>query len=491
MPDTETKPITRVDIHMYNMGTGDCFVLKFLSGDDVTFNMVIDCGCYKRKFAQINPYIKALKKDVDNHIHALVITHEHNDHVLGFQASEALFTDVALTVDRIWMAWSENDDDDKVKQWKQEYGQKKLALALAAERLKHEVDRNEFKEQFKDSKHGDTMLSLRRKFADVLRDFADLHVSDEYKGSLKGMAVVKEKIADNNITYHTPGTVLKDIPGLDGVRIFVLGPPELHTEVETEPEKDEDAYKHNRDLSDSDLLVHALYAISDPRLQPKLAPFDKSFMMEKGSHPKAYNDPDAAWRRIDYDWLFGSGYFALRLNSMTNNLSLCLAIEFEESGKVLLFPGDAEFGNWKSWHKIDWQDKAGINIQTKDLLNNVVFYKVAHHSSHNGTAKKLGLDMMIDPDLCAMVPLNYDVISSTWKSTMPSRMILKELLEKTKGRTIVMNEEGLHYDLRKEVPLSEKIAEFRQKMTPAEQAAFNNALTTDSSPYYIGYTITL
>ena len=305
------------------------------------------------------------------------------------------------------------------------------------------------------------------------------------------MAVVKEKIAKNNIECHSPGDVIKDIPGLEGVRIFVLGPPELHKEVETEPEEDEDAYKHNKDLSDSDLLVHALNAASDSSLDTTLSPFDKSFIMNNGPHQKAYTNADAAWRRIDYDWLFNSGYFALRLNSMTNNLSLCLAIRFEKNGKVLLFPGDAEFGNWKSWHNINWQDKAGIDIETKDLLKKVVLYKVAHHSSHNGTAKELGLDMMTDPDLCALVPLDYDIISPKWKSTMPSRMILKELLEKTKGRTIVMNLKNLYYDLNKEVPLSKKIKEFQENMTAEERETFNKALDTDSSRFYIEYTLTL
>ena len=176
---------------------------------------------------------------------------------------------------------------------------------------------------------------------------------------------------------------------------------------------------------------------------------------------------------------------------MTNNLTLCLAIEFEESGKVMLFPGDAEFGSWKSWHNIDWQAMAGIDVSTSDLLNRVVFYKVPHHLSHNGTAKSLGLNMMTSPDLCTMVPLDYDVISPSWKSTMPSRMILKELLEKTKGRTIVMNEKGLYYDLDGEVLLTEKIKEFRQKMTQKEQEAFNKALDATSSDYYIGYTLTI
>ena len=126
------------------------------------------------------------------------------------------------------------------------------------------------------------------------------------------------------------------------------------------------------------------------------------------------------------------------MNSLTNNLSLVLAIQFEESGKVMLFPGDAELGSWESWHDIEWNDSLpGEDVATEELLNNTVFYKVAHHVSHNGTAQSIGLEMMEHPDLIAMATLNYDVISNGWKTTMPNRAIVKELLERTKGRTIV------------------------------------------------------
>jgi len=158
---------------------------------------------------------------------------------------------------------------------------------------------------------------------------------------------------------------------------------------------------------------------------------------------------------------------------------------------VMLFTGDAEFGSWKSWHDINWKEKAEIDIETRDLLKKVVFYKVSHHLSHNGTARELGLEMMTSPELCAMASLDYDRIRSGWKSTMPNRLILKKLLEKTKGRLIVMNENGLHYDLNEEMPLSNKITEYKKQMTPGELETFNNNLDTDSFEYYIGYTLNL
>jgi len=37
---------------------------------------------------------------------------------------------------------------------------------------------------------------------------------------------------------------------------------------------------------------------------------------------------------------------ALQLDNDTNNTSVALAIEFTDSGKVLLFPADAQVGSW-------------------------------------------------------------------------------------------------------------------------------------------------
>jgi len=500
MPDPDPKPITHVDVHMFTLGTGDCFVLKFRCNDEVTFKMLIDCGFYSsRKFDEAQPYLETLMEDVDNHVDALVVTHEHDDHVRGFQAGKEMFTDpdTGLKVDRVWMAWSEDDDDDKVKDWKEKYGQKKKALAEAALRVREVVADPAFREQYAASRDGEIMVESRGRFSKALDYFAELHISDglgaaEYKGLLKGMEVVKENFSDaSNTSYFKPGKVLTGIPGLDGVRIFVLGPPELHSEVDVEPHDPDDAYRHNKELDDTDLFVGALGAAGSSSIDASALPFDESFVVEGQLGNEAYDDPDESWRRIDDDWLFSSGNLALRLNSMTNNLTLCLAIEHEASGKVLLFPGDAEVGSWKSWHTVDWQDKAGLDLKTNDLLNRVVFYKVAHHLSHNGTAKAQGLELMSSPNLCAMASLDYEFISKTWTSTMPSRAILKELLQRTKGRVVVMNADKIHYDLDGQIPLMDKIEEYRGRMTEPEREAFHEALDTTSSEHYIEYTITL
>ena len=78
-----------------------------------------------------------------------------------------------------------------------------------------------------------------------------------------------------------------------------------------------------------------------------------------------------------------------------------------------------------------------------DLLGRTTFYKVAHHLSHNGTARDVGLERMPQSGMTAMATLDYEHISDGWKSTMPNSEIVKELLRRTSGRLIVTNTHGI------------------------------------------------
>ena len=493
------QKINRVAVHMYTLGTGDCFVLKFMKDETVSFKMLIDCGVWSGKFDHIREFVKTLKSDVENHVNVLVITHEHKDHVFGFQAAEELFTDGNFHADQVWMGWTENDGDEKVERWKKEHGQKKRALALAAQQLQNLVADPKFKKQFSGSQFENDMLGMRANFSNVLSEFADLHVNSAsetttekvYVGGMKGMQIVKHQIKKDSIHFFSPGDIVSNLPGLEGVKVFVLGPPKLFKdEVDEEHDDDGGSFEHNNKVDEHEMLLSALVGHGSDL--PEEALFDNKFI---SNDSQLYEESEQTWRRIDYDWIFSSGQFALRMNGLTNNLSLALAFEFEESGKVMLFPGDAEFGSWNSWHKIKWGEKGEKNrgtddpLTTEHLLNRTVFYKVAHHLSHNGTAKSVGLDMMNHPDLVAMATLDYDVISSGWKSTMPNQLILKDLLEKTKGRTIVMNEKNLEYDRHRKIKLSDKLKEVQGKMTATEKSKFENALSKHK--HFIEYVVEL
>ena len=75
-------------------------------------------------------------------------------------------------------------------------------------------------------------------------------------------------------------------------------------------------------------------------------------------------------------------------------------------------------------------------------------------------------------ELAAMATLDYTIITDGWKKTMPNKAIIRELLERTKGKLMIQNEEGLYYDFNDKVPLKDKIAEARKEMSPKEKKQF-------------------
>ena len=492
-PKSTGKAITHADVRMYRIGTGDCFAIKFFSGATETFTMMIDCGAWSGDKATFETHVKDLKAYLNDKVDVLVVTHEHQDHVLGFERCADLFTK-NFTIGKIWMSWAEQDGDDVVEEWKDDIGKKKQALAAASQMLSKAVHAPGFETEMRAMHRGPERLMAHRQFSAVLKDFSDLQMSLDnnglYAGPLAGMKIVKEQIANGGngaptIEYWAPGQIIENIAGLEGVRVYVLGPPQDKGSIAKEDSSDEgETYDHNKDLAKDNAFAAAVNAAVDAvggGGTADLLPFDVSHEAPAGD-PIHATYTATPWRKIDHDWLLNAGSLALRINTGLNNLSLALAIEFEQSGRVMLFPGDAEYGSWASWHDIPWKEKGRGKHDngtpkhlTEDLLNRTVFYKVAHHLSHNGTAKRRGLEMMTNDDLAAMATLDYGVISNTWKTTMPNRAILADLLKQTRGRLMVLRDEGLFFDAKQKVSLANKIASRRAEMSPAVAKAFEKA----------------
>ena len=126
---------------------------------------------------------------------------------------------------------------------------------------------------------------------------------------------------------------------------------------------------------------------------------------------------------------------AMQLDRGVNNTSLVLAFEFIDSGRVVLFPGDAQVGNWLSWQSVKWPVD-GKEVQATDLLARTVYLKVAHHGSQNATLQQHGLELMTSADLSAFIPTNEVDAKKVGWGEMPFHSILTALSAKTAGRTI-------------------------------------------------------
>ena len=144
----------------------------------------------------------------------------------------------------------------------------------------------------------------------------------------------------------------------------------------------------------------------------------------------------------------------LNLDDHINNTSLVLAFELGqgEDASVLLFPGDAQVGNWLSWDAVDPEGKF-----VEDLLRRTVLYKVGHHASHNATLKAKGLLRMTRTDrLVAMIPIDeIEAHKPKGKNPqgwdMPYGNLLKELESRTEGR-IMRSDTGVALIEKKEKP---------------------------------------
>lgn len=456
----------------------------------VAFRMMIDCGTWSNTTEKVGEYIDTLKEDMGE-VDLLVVTHEHKDHVSVFEKCADKFRD--FTIKNIWMAWTENEKDALASQWIRDFGEKKKALAVATNRINKALKDPDVIAQFSNEYGVERITAARQYFAGAMDSFADLQFAataeGEYKGGLRGMEIVKKELSKDNIRFCKPGEIISGLEGAEGLKFYVLGPPQEWEAVRKESGGKGESYLHN-DFARSDAFASAVLGHNAVG-STDILPFDTHYVAEAQdtsveSLRTAYEQQQ--WRRIDHDWLNSAGSLALRVNSMTNNLSLALAIEFE-NGKVMLFPGDAEYGSWESWHRVPWTQqcrdaKKGV---TEDLLNRTVFYKVAHHLSHNGTAQRLGMEMMTSDDLTAMASLDYDSISPGWTRTMPNHFLLKELLTRTKGRLIVMNDDKLLYNKKTGQTLADEIVKVKSTMGIQEQKSFADAYVDD--PHFHQYTV--
>jgi beta-lactamase superfamily II metal-dependent hydrolase len=466
-PRNPLKKIDSVKIRMYCIGTGDCFVIKFCSGRSTKFTMMIDCGSCKGDTNHFTPYVEDLVSYVDNHIDLLVVTHEHNDHVNGFAKCEEIFRDKNFKIDEAWFAWTENpaDPDGQAGELLKKRKKMRTALKNAIQAFNLQAD------TFKNTMAADYFKPLVEEgnvsFMDGLETLKSINLSEDAEdNALPGMTKIKDILEKkgSKIRYLAPGQIVM-LNKLPGFRFYVLGPPHEREYIFKDGKEGTDVYKRRLTLYETALAAGSFLNIGVTDIRDKDIPFGEEYLINRSSSSvissiggstdattpgstgaeQAYNDPKLAWRKIDNDWLSSAGSLALRLNSHINNTSLVLAIEAEDSGKVMLLPGDAEYGSWESWHDIakwDKKGKGGTHL-VQDLLSRTVFYKVGHHLSYNGTALKKGILMMESPDLVSMATLDLLRIAPGWKSTMPNKFLLHELIRRCQGKLFIMNNQNI------------------------------------------------
>jgi len=255
------------------------------------------------------------------------------------------------------------------------------------------------------------------------------------------------------VHYWKPGDSPWTSQELPGVSIYILGPPRDETWLKKTFATDEVYHLAASDSAHTAFFGAAGLSGDGATAQGDVwCPFDAMYGRElrqpkpgeEAGMPEAtaaflqrhYFGPgadpgeqDQSWRRIDEDWLGSAAQFALNLDSATNNTSLVLAVELSPGGEVLLFPADAQVGNWLSWQQVQWTFDGNKKVTATDLLKRTVFYKVGHHGSHNATLREHGLELM-PHGLAALLPVDHEMaVKKRWNG-MPLPGLLDALSEK-------------------------------------------------------------
>lgn len=420
-----------------------------------------------------------LGKTTGGKLDLLVITHDHYDHVAGFTLpdDENIFLQPTFEIGQLWLSWVENPNDPQAQALAARFSKAKQAVALAAEVGKHAV--------------GPVSEALDRvrglaSFIGPVAHPALPAVTSKTKTTTQSIQAIREKV-DRRTRYLEPGQVISKNEGI-GLKTYVLAPPRTEKRLfkDSPTGKGEAREVYLTDVDEASAVagvalaqLHGLAMAGSMAMEegvqrlavededaldplPFARPHRRDYPAAEGGataatvtaeRPKgwdklraAYEDKDLAYRSLSSDWTDAADALALKLDSDTNNASLVLAFEIDED-RLLLFPGDAQVGNWESWgDQLYPVTSSGGQPQEAidNILRRVVFYKVGHHASHNATARARGLELMTHPGLCAAIPVVEAVAKiqgpgrktprKGWK--MPYPELYERLHEKTKGRIV-------------------------------------------------------
>jgi beta-lactamase superfamily II metal-dependent hydrolase len=465
---------------MYRHGLGDCFLLSFPKEKGGYFHVLIDCGLIgvaTNPKETMTTVVRNIAQATAGHLDLVVLTHEHWDHVSGLseQQAQAVF-EKAIEVERVWYAWTEDKNNKLGQKLRQERESKARAIHRAAKALQG-VSGTRIVSLL-------TFFGIENAIAEPLaasgeKTTGKVRKAFDYLAGRKGI----------EISYCHPTDQPRALPGVPGLLVYVLGPPESESLIKrsdpTALGKEVYEIAPGLALEDNLLAAFARFAqdAADVPKDGRDCPFD-FYLQRQPAQSSAlqklvadtWDQPNEWYRKIENDWMNAAESLALALDKHTNNTSLVLAFEFTESGKVLLFAADAQVGNWLSWQDLTWEVRQGSEVHTvtgPDLLSRTVLYKVGHHGSHNATLRDKGLEQMVSPELIALVPVNKQQAQTNRWMEMPFNNLIARLEQKTRGRVI-------QSDSAVSAPGDAQL----QQMSDKERRAFQRALKADRRGLY-------
>ncbi len=480
----QTAPLPRLRIRMYRHGLGDCLLLRFRREDNAnsTFNVLIDCGLItvaQNAAATMTKVATDIASVCGNRLDVVVMSHEHWDHVSGFSEQQARKVFDGIDVGEVWYAWTEDPQHEFGQRLRKERARKVQALARAVAALNSK------------GIAGNPLAAARATNLAGVLSFFGLDMASAANGNIGKTREAFDYLLHRSgvkTRYCAPNNPPMSLPGVPGLRVYVLGPPEDEALIKksSPSSKGREVYKLVSETSLARYLECAFLRMGgdqstggvtalddcpfDPTLRRQLSEssYGRSSALEELAH-ETWSAAGEEWRRIEDDWTQVAETLALNLDSHTNNTCLVLAFEFTDTGDVFLFPADAQVGNWLSWQDLRWKiksDNIPAEVTGPDLLARTIFYKVGHPGSHHATLRTQGLEQMTHDNLVAFIPVFRDqAVKNRWLG-MPFEPLVKRLDEKTSGR-LLRSDQSLPNDQQ----LSRLVAAARQQFLHSVETA--------------------
>lgn len=365
-------PPSSVTVRMYNVGFGDCFLLTFHYPNRER-HMLIDYGSTAAPKNARAAYMTTVAKDIQQQckgkLDIVVVTHRHRDHISGF----------ATTGEATGKIIASLKPDCVIQPWTEDPNAKTDALtATAPSYTAGKPDARQLTAHFVaslDDMHRVADMARQRPAKDpqLARSVAGRQLAFLGEDNLKNLSAVQNLMnlgKQGKAYYVNAGMTLNAL--LPGVKITVLGPPNLKQSeaIRKQRSKDPNEFWQFRNFWAAQGLTAA--RIQAPRKGPLLGNL-------RPLRPNRF-PPNARWfidqaKRLTTEQMLD---LVRDLDTVMNNTSVILL--FEIGKRKLLFPGDAQIENWSY---------ALSNQKWRALLRDVNVYKVGHHGSLNATPKSL------------------------------------------------------------------------------------------------------
>jgi beta-lactamase superfamily II metal-dependent hydrolase len=379
-----------IRVRMYRVGFGDCFLLSLpimngAEGTETHKHLLIDCGVHARgDLKTIERAVDNIAETTGNKLAVVIATHSHQDHISGFSQRFSKFE-----IGEVWLPWCENPKDSKALKLQTKHNAltKRLGDHFAAEEKESRPNR------------------IRRSAVAAIQNLTQ---------NATALGLLRSGFGVNaEVRYLEAGGSLKNPAGIQGLSVSVLGPP-----------------RDQKFLAAMDPPANQRYfrlSGGQPKPLNELKPFaDKWKMAHDELRPESRlsngeDDENDNETKTFQDELASPSLdsLAFALDQAKNNTSLVTLLTYR--GQQMLFPGDAQWGNWKFW--LDQPD-------AETILSGVTFFKVAHHGSHNATPKS-ALERMSKGKFAAMVSTQ----NVPW-DTIPRPPLMDALQIQTKNRAV-------------------------------------------------------